>query len=313
MFLYGLSLIYGVTGSTYYSGISAALSAGTHGFSFALLMALVLILAGLGFKVAAVPFHMWTPDAYEGAPIAITAYLSTMSKAAGFALLLRLFGGAFQVVHNDWSWIIAGLAAASMLLGNLVALQQHNIKRLMAYSSIGQIGYLLMGVAGLSHNTASALVLHLTGYMVTNLALFVVIIAWYNLTGKEEIIDFRGMRERAPLLAGALAGALFSLAGLPLFAGFVTKFILFQAATEQGYYWLAAIGVVTSVISIYYYLMVMKEAFVTAPAEGETHRLRVPYVMQGLTVALMLGVFYVGLYPQQLFSAIDNATRFLFV
>ncbi len=313
MFLYGLSLIYGVTGSTYYSGISAALSAGTHGFSFALLMALVLILAGLGFKVAAVPFHMWTPDAYEGAPIAITAYLSTTSKAAGFALLLRLFGGAFQVVHNDWSWIIAGLAAASMLLGNLVALQQHNIKRLMAYSSIGQIGYLLMGVAGLSHNTASALVLHLTGYMVTNLALFVVIIAWYNLTGKEEITDFRGMRERAPLLAGALAGALFSLAGLPLFAGFVTKFILFQAATEQGYYWLAGIGVVTSVISLYYYLMVMKEAFVTAPAEGETHRLRVPYVMQGLTVALMLGVFYVGLYPQQLFSAIDNATRFLFV
>ncbi|MHB8377579.1 MAG: NADH-quinone oxidoreductase subunit N [Dehalococcoidia bacterium] len=313
MFLYGLSLIYGITGSTYYSDISAALAAGTHGYSFALLMALVLIIAGLGFKVAAVPFHMWTPDAYEGAPIAITAYLSTTSKAAGFALLLRLFGGAFQVVHNDWSWIIAGLAAASMLLGNLVALQQHNIKRLMAYSSIGQIGYLLMGVAGLSHNTASALVLHLTGYMVTNLALFVVIIAWYNLTGKEEITDFRGMRERAPLLAGALAGALFSLAGLPLFAGFVTKFILFQAATEQGYYWLAAIGVVTSVISLYYYLMVMKEAFVTAPAEGETHRLRVPYVMQGLTVALMLGVFYVGLYPQQLFSAIDNATRFLFV
>ncbi|MDE3096167.1 MAG: NADH-quinone oxidoreductase subunit N [Chloroflexota bacterium] len=313
MFLYGLSLVYGVTGSTYYSGISGALAAGTHGFSFALLMALVLILAGLGFKVAAVPFHMWTPDAYEGAPIAITAYLSTTSKAAGFALLLRLFGGAFQVVHNDWSWIIAALAAASMLLGNLVALQQHNIKRLMAYSSIGQIGYLLMGVAGLSHNTASALVLHLTGYMVTNLALFVVIIAWYNLTGKEEITDFRGMRERAPLLAGALAGALFSLAGLPLFAGFVTKFILFQAATEQGYYWLAGIGVVTSVISLYYYLMVMKEAFVTAPAEGETHRLRVPYVMQGLTVALMLGVFYVGLYPQQLFSAIDNATRFLFV
>jgi NADH-quinone oxidoreductase subunit N len=312
MFLYGLSLIYGVTGTTYYSGISSALSAGTHDFSFALLMALVLIIAGLGFKVAAVPFHMWTPDAYEGAPVAITAYLSTTSKAAGFALLLRLFGGAFQVVHDDWSWMFAGLAAASMILGNLVALQQHNIKRLMAYSSIGQIGYLLMGVAGLSHDSASALVLHLTGYMVTNLAIFVVIIAWYNLTDKEEITDFRGMRERAPLLAGALAGALFSLAGLPLFAGFVTKFILFQAATDAGYFWLAAIGVVTSVISLYYYLMVMKEAFVSAPGEGET-RVQVPFVMQGLTVALMLGVFYVGLYPAQLFSAIDNATKFLFV
>ena len=313
MFLYGLSLIYGLAGSTYYSDISAFLSNGTSNFSFALLMALVLIIAGLGFKVAAVPFHMWTPDAYEGAPMAITAYLSTTSKAAGFALLLRLFGGAFDVVQHDWSWMIAGLAAASMILGNLVALQQHNIKRLMAYSSIGQIGYLLMGVAGLSHDTASAVVLHLTGYMVTNLALFVVIIAWYNMTGKEEIVDFRGMRERAPLLAGALAGALFSLAGLPLFAGFVTKFILFQAATEQGYYWLAAIGVVTSVISLYYYLQVMREAFVSKPEEGQEFRLQIPYVMQGLTVALMAGVFYVGLYPAQLFSAVDNATRFLFV
>ncbi len=312
MLLYGLSLIYGVSGSTYYADISSALAGGTHDFSSALLMGLVLIITGLGFKVAAVPFHMWTPDAYEGAPVAITAYLSTTSKAAGFALLLRLFGGAFQVVHDDWSWMIAGIAAASMILGNLVALQQHNIKRLMAYSSIGQIGYLLMGIAGLSHNSASALVLHLTGYVATNLAVFVVIIAWYNLTGKEEISDFRGMRERAPLLAGALAGALFSLAGLPLFAGFVTKFILFQAATEEGYYWLAAIGVITSVISLYYYLQVMREAFVTAPEEGEG-RLQVPYVMQGLTVALMLGVFYVGLYPQQLFDAIDNATRVLFV
>ncbi|HYM16253.1 MAG TPA: NADH-quinone oxidoreductase subunit N [Dehalococcoidia bacterium] len=312
MFLYGLSLIYGVTGTTYYSDIAAQLRAGTHGFSFALLMALVLVITGLGFKVAAVPFHMWTPDAYEGAPVAITAYLSTTSKAAGFALLLRLFGGAFQVVHNDWSWMIAGIAAASMILGNLVALQQHNIKRLMAYSSIGQIGYMLMGIAGLSHDTASALVLHMTGYMVSNMAIFVVIIAWYNLTGTDEIEDFRGMRERAPLLAGTLAGALFSLAGLPLFAGFVTKFILFQAVTDAGYYWLAGIGIVTSVISLFYYLQVMRQAFVSAPAEGEG-ALNVPVLMNGLAFALMLGVFYIGLYPQQLFDAIHNATGFLFV
>jgi NADH-quinone oxidoreductase subunit N len=312
MFLYGLSLIYGVSGSTYYSEISASLAEGTDGFEFALLMGLVLIITGLGFKVAAVPFHMWTPDAYEGAPVAVTAYLSTTSKAAGFALLLRLFSGAFEVVHDDWSWMIAAMAAATMLLGNLVALQQVNIKRLMAYSSIGQVGYMLMGIAGLSHDTASALVLHMTGYIITNLAIFVVIIAWYNLTGKEEIADFRGMRERAPLLAGALAGALFSLAGLPLFAGFVTKFILFQAVTEEGYLWLAAIAVVTSVISLYYYLQVMREAFVSKPEEG-AGPLRVPYVMQGLVVLLMLGVFYVGLYPQQLFDAIDDATAVLFV
>ena len=311
LFLYGMSLIYGISGSTYYADIADGLSAGTSDFSYALLMGLGLMIAGLGFKVAAVPFHMWTPDAYEGAPVAITAYLSTTSKAAGFALLLRLFGGAFQVVHDDWSWMIAGIAAATMIVGNLVALQQHNIKRLMAYSSIGQVGYMLMAIAGLSHDTASALVLHLTGYMVSNMTIFVVIIAWYNMTGKEEIGDFRGMRERAPLLAGALAGALFSLAGLPLFAGFVTKFILFQAVTDAGYFWLAGIAVVTSVVSLYYYLQVMREAFVSAPAEGEG-ALNVPLLMNGLAFALMLGVFYVGLYPQQLFDAVHNATGFLF-
>jgi NADH-quinone oxidoreductase subunit N len=255
---------------------------------------------------------MWTPDAYEGAPVAVTAYLSTTSKAAGFALLLRLFSGAFEVVHDDWSWMIAGVAAATMLLGNLVALQQHNIKRLMAYSSIGQVGYMLMGIAGLSHDTASALVLHLTGYMASNLALFVVIIAWTDMNDSEEIADFRGMRERAPLLAGVLAGALFSLAGLPLFAGFVTKFILFQAATNEGYLWLATIGVITSVISLYYYLQVMREAFVSKPDEG-AEPLAVQPLMQGLAFALMVAVFYVGLYPAQLFDAVDNATSFLFL
>ena len=312
MLLYGMSLIYGITGTTYYDEISANLANGTNDIDFALLMGLVLIIAGLGFKVAAVPFHMWTPDAYEGAPVAVTAYLSTTSKAAGFALLLRLFSGAFQGVHDDWSWMIAGIAAATMILGNLVALQQKNIKRLMAYSSIGQVGYMLMAIAGLSHDTASALVLHLTGYMLSNLAIFVVIIAWTNMTGKEDIEDMRGMRERAPLLAGVLAGALFSLAGLPLFAGFVTKFILFQAATDAGYYWLAAIGVVTSVISLYYYLQIMREAFVSKPEEG-AEPLRVPFEMQGLAAGLMIAVFYVGLYPQQLFDAVHNATGFLFV
>ncbi len=312
MFLYGMSLIYGVTGSTTYDGIAESLSQGTDSYQWAMLMGLVLMIAGLGFKVAAVPFHMWTPDAYEGAPTVVTAYLSTTSKAAGFALLLRLFSGAFEIVHDDWSWIIAGIAATTMILGNLVALQQHNIKRLMAYSSIGQVGYMLMGIAGLSHDSASALVLHLTGYMVSNLAIFVVIIAWTDMNDSEEISDFRGMRERAPLLAGVLAGALFSLAGLPLFAGFVTKFILFQAATDAGYYWLAGIGVVTSVISLYYYLQVMREAFVSKPGEG-AEKLNVPLEMQGLAFAMMLGVFYVGLYPQQLFDAVDNATRYLFV
>ena len=147
------------------------------------------------------PFHMWTPDAYEGAPLPITAYLSATSKAAGFALLLRLFAEAFVPVIDDWHYLIAGLAAATMILGNLVALQQRNIKRLLAYSSIGQVGYMLMGIAALSPDSGSALLLHMTGYVITNLAAFVCVIIYYNWTGKEEINDFAGLAERAPLLA----------------------------------------------------------------------------------------------------------------
>src|SRR3989304_2318444 len=190
----------------FFTATPAADSNGTEGLELGTLMGLVLVLAGLGFKVAAVPFHMWTPDAYEGAPLPITAYLSATSKAAGFALLLRLFSGAFLSVVDDWQWMIAGLSAITMVLGNLVALQQHNIKRLLAYSSIGQVGYMLMALAALSSATASALLLHMAGYVITNLAAFTCIIAWYNLTGKEEIGDFRGMAERASLLAASVAG-----------------------------------------------------------------------------------------------------------
>ncbi len=314
LFLYGLSLIYGSAGTTFYGEIAAAYGSGTEAFDLGLLMGLVLVLAGLGFKVAAVPFHMWTPDAYEGAPLPITAYLSATSKAAGFALLLRLFSGAFLPVRDDWQWMIAALAAITMVLGNLVALQQHNIKRLLAYSSIGQVGYMLMAIAALSPDSsapASALLLHLAGYVITNLAAFTCIIAWYNLTGKEEIADFRGMAERAPLLAGALAAALFSLSGMPLFAGFLTKFILFQAVAEQGFMWLAAIAVVMSFVSLYYYLVVIKEMYISQPEEPG--RLPVPAVVSGLTVALTVGVFYVGIFPRHLFEAAQEASKLLFV
>src|SRR3990172_4181840 len=311
LFLYGLSLIYGSAGSTFYSDIAAAYANGTDGFELGLLMGLVLVLAGLGFKVAAVPFHMWTPDAYEGAPLPITAYLSATSKAAGFAFLLRLFSGAFMPVLDDWQWMLAALAAITMVLGNLVAIQQHNIKRLLAYSSIGQVGYMLMALAALSADTASALLLHMSGYVITNLAAFTCIIAWNNLTGKEEIADFRGMAERAPLLAASLAGALFSLSGMPLFAGFLTKFILFQAVASEGFLWLSVIAVTMSFVSLYYYLMVVKQLYIGEPEEPG--RLPVPALVSGLTVLLMLGVFYVGLYPRHLFEAAQEATKLLFV
>jgi NADH-quinone oxidoreductase subunit N len=310
LFLYGLSLIYGVTGSTSYADINAALSNGAGDFGIAMLMGLVLIIAGIGFKVSAVPFHMWAPDAYEGAPLPITAYLSAASKAAGMALLLRLFTEAFLPVLSDWRWMIAALSAASMTLGNLVAIQQHNIKRLLAYSSIGQAGFMLMGIAALSETAASTLVLHLTGYVITNLAAFVVVIAFYNASGKDEIADYRGLAERAPFLALSLTVALFSLAGMPLFAGFATKFLLFQAVAKEGLLWLAALAVVNSLISLYYYLLVIRQMYV-GEAE-EKVRLRVPVGVNAVIVALVIGVFVVGLYPQPLFKATDRAVHAVF-
>jgi NADH-quinone oxidoreductase subunit N len=311
LLLYGLSLIYGSAGSTFYDDIAAAYSEGTSSFDLGLLMGLSLLLAGLGFKVAAVPFHMWTPDAYEGAPLPITAYLSATSKAAGFALLLRLFSGAFMPVLDDWQWMIAALAAVTMVLGNLVALQQHNIKRLLAYSSIGQVGYMLMAIAALSSVTAGALLLHMSGYVITNLAAFVCVIAWYNLTGKEEIEDYRGMAERAPLLGAALTAALFSLSGMPLFAGFFTKFILFQAVADEGMLWLAIIAVVMSFVSLYYYLMVIKQIYIGKPEEEG--RLAVPALINGLAVLLIAAVFYVGIYPRHLFEVAQEAANNLFL
>ena len=308
--LYGISLIYGSSGSTFYSDIDAAYAGGTEGFDLGLLMGLIFVLAGLGFKVAAVPFHMWTPDAYEGAPLPITAYLSATSKVAGFALLLRLFSGAFMPVLDDWQWIVAALAALTMVLGNLVALQQRNIKRLLAYSSIGQVGYMLMAIAALSSATASALLLHMSGYVITNLAAFTCIIAWYNLTGRDDIAGFRGMAERTPLLAAALTAALFSLSGMPLFAGFFTKFILFQAVAGEGFLWLSVIAVVMSFVSLYYYLMVIKELYVSKPEEEG--RLPVPMMISGLTLALVAGVFYVGIFPRHLLEAAEEATKLLF-
>lgn len=310
LLLYGISLIYGVTGSTDFAAIGEALSGDSSGIEESMFLGLALIIAGLGFKVAAVPFHMWTPDAYEGAPLPVTALISAISKSAGFALFLKLFAVAFLPLLDDWRYIIAALSAATMVLGNLVAIQQSNIKRLLAYSSIGQVGYLLMGIAALSSDAASALVLHMMGYVVTNLAAFVCVIIFYNWTGKEEVKDFAGLRDRAPFLAYSLSIALFSLAGMPLFAGFATKFILFQAAADQDLLWLAATAATMSFVSLYYYLIVIKEMFIGESAEKESFP--VPWMEYGALALLVAGVLFVGLYPQPLFDQVDSGTAVIF-
>jgi NADH-quinone oxidoreductase subunit N len=312
MLLYGLSMLYGVAGSTQYSEIAASLAAGTDGFELPLLLGLALIIAGVGFKASAVPFHMWTPDAYEGAPMPITAYLSATSKAATFALILRWFSGPLLPAIDDWQWMIAGIAVATMVVGNLVALQQRNIKRLLAYSSIGQVGFMLMAITAISDETGSALLLHLIGYLLTNLAVFMAIIAFYNQTGKEQIVDFRGLAQTNPYLALVITSGLFSLAGMPLLAGFLTKFILFQAVVSEGYTWLVLIALVASTISLYYYLQVIKQMYLYQPEGGETERWRLTPTGYLATGALLVGVVWVGVYATPFYAAADRAIAPLF-
>ena len=311
--LYGLSLIYGVAGTTGYAEMQAVfsdLASADGGISRALLLGLVMLIGGLAFKASAVPFHMWTPDAYEGAPLPITAFLSATAKAATFALLLRLFGGPLLPLIDDWQWILATLAVSSMVVGNLIALQQTNIKRLLAYSSIGQVGFMLMAITTISDASASALLLHIVGYLVTNLAVFMAVIAFYNRTGKEGIADFRGLAETQPYLAVVLTAGMFSLGGMPLLAGFVTKFILFQAAAQEGFLWLATLAVVMSTVSLYYYLIVIRNMYLREPEPGAT-RWRLSAAGYAATGTLSLGVMLVGIYPAPLFTFADRAVAVL--
>ena len=318
LLLYGISQVYGLTGTTRFVEISEALVAAPD-ISPGLLVGLVLIFAGLGFKVAAVPFHMWAPDAYEGAPTPVTAYLAVGSKAAAFALILRLFTEALMPAVGDWQIVVAILAALTMTLGNLVALVQRNIKRLLAYSSIGHVGYLLVGVAALaavdsedgvsvelSHLAASGVMLHLVAYGITNLAAFLSISAVYRTTGSEDIDQLAGVARRAPTVGMVLAVSMFSLAGLPIFAGFTSKFYLFNAAASQGLLWLAGLAILMSLISLYYYLTVVRQLYIE-PAK-ELLPIRVPRLTTAVLGVLLAGMVVVGVYPAPLMDAIQHAS-----
>ena len=318
LLLYGISQVYGLTGTTRFDELSETLAAASE-MSPGLMVGLVFIIAGLGFKVAAVPFHMWAPDAYEGAPTPVTAYLAVGSKSAAFALVLRLFTEALMPAVADWQLVLVIMAALTMTLGNLGALVQHNIKRLLAYSSIGHVGYLLLGVAALaavdadnrvsvelSHLATNGIVLHLVAYSITTMAAFLSVTAIYNVTGKEEIKDFAGVARRAPVVAMVFTAAMFSLAGLPIFAGFISKFYLFNAAATQGLLWLAGLAMFTSLISLYYYLMVIRQMYIEPP--DEPGPIRVPRLTLGVLGALFLGMVFVGVYPAPLMDAIQSAS-----
>ena len=303
--LYGMALVFGFTGKTQLGEIAQVIQAmSLSGIlsSPGLILGIVLLIAGFGFKIAAVPFQMWVPDVYEGAPTPITAYLSVASKAAGFAIILRVFYSAFglpQWLSLDWGLIFAVLAVIGMTLGNIAALPQTNIKRMLGYSSIAQAGYLMVGLAAMGASPAtdalgrSTILFFLAGYAFANLGAFIAIIAISNKVNSDIINDYSGMGKRAPLLALALTLCLISLIGMPPAAGFMAKFYIFSGAVQHGLLWLVVIAVINSVISAYYYLRVVKVMWLGEPASEEkvlsSGALRIALSISCLGV-LLLGV-----------------------
>ncbi len=316
LLLYGMVLVYAFTGSTHLDVIAGSVSSGSVPFgSNAMLVGITLIVVGFGFKISMVPFQMWVPDVYEGSPTPVVAFLSVASKAAGFAVLLRVFYVAFGSVDVDWSTLFAVLAVLSMTVGNLVAILQSNVKRLLGYSTIAQAGYILVGVAAVAASTPegvgglgpSGVLFYLAAYAVTNLAAFFAIMAIANRTGSDQIDDLAGMARRSPFLAGVLALSMISLIGIPPTAGFMGKLYLFNAAVSSDLVWLAVVGVLNSVVSAYYYLRVVKTMFL-APAESEE---RISYSSPVLVAVAVsaIGILLIGVLPGPLFEITESAVR----
>jgi NADH-quinone oxidoreductase subunit N len=307
--LYGLTLVYGFTATTNLYAIIQIITAGGTPF-WLVVGALVLILVGFGFKISAVPMHFWAPDVYEGAPTPVTGFLSTASKAAGFLILMRVLFVAFpavmgpsnQVIQGDqvWGRLIAAISVATMTLGNLLALAQKNIKRMLAYSSIAHAGYALIGIASFTLFGLISTVFYLIAYMMTNLAAFGVVSAYSRVVNSDEIKDFSGMSRRAPGLALIMLVAFLSLSGMPPFAGFIAKFLVFAAAIQSyssnGQMYLlvlAIVGVLNSIIGLYYYLTVLKVVYLYR-SEDDDKPAPVPTPMYLALGILVLGIIMIG-------------------
>lgn len=268
IFLYGMSLLYGLSGGeTRLSTIAANLVAGGFDQSIGLVIALVFAIAGIAFKIAAVPFHQWTPDVYEGSPTPVVAFLSVGSKAAGFALAIRLLVTAFPLLSEQWHFVMTALAVLSMLLGNIVALAQTSMKRLLAYSSIGQAGFVMIGLVIGTDAGYASMIFYLLVYLFMNLGAFACIILFSLRTGTDQISEYSGLYQKDPLLTLALSVCLLSLGGIPPLAGFFGKIYLFWAGWQAGAYTLVLLGLITSVVSIYYYIRVVKQMVVKEPQE----------------------------------------------
>jgi len=308
MLLYGASLIYGFTGTTEFSQIASAVQ--PSGANLGLIFGLVFLLAGFAFKISAVPFHMWTPDVYEGAPTPVTAFFSAAPKIAAMALFVRVVVSAFPALTMEWQQIVIFLAIASMALGSFAAIGQHNIKRLMAYSSIGHMGYALVGLAAGTAEGVQGVIVYLAIYLVMTLGTFACILALRR-DGKmvEEISQLSGLSRTSPAMALMLAVLLFSLAGIPPLAGFFAKFYVFLAAIESGLYVLAVIGVLLSVVGAFYYLRIVKIMYFDEPVERFEP---MPGTLAAVLGASGLLILFFFVYPAPLVATAGVAAKSLF-
>lgn len=308
--LFGFSILYGLTGTTGLYDIAARLRDAPAAQLPALYVAVALMLAGFGFKISMVPFHQWTPDVYEGAPTPVAAFLSVASKAAGFAALVRVLLVAIDPARVDWVLLMALLAAASMTLGNLLALPQRNIKRMLAYSSISHAGFILIGVAAFRGTFGTpGLLIYLLGYTFTQLGAFFIAALIGSQLGTDDIPEYAGLARRAPVSAFLMAVFMLSLTGIPPTAVFVGKFYVLAAAIDNGLLWLAVVGIVNSVISLYYYVGVIRAMYVM-PATTDAPVPEPPALQVALGIA-GLGTLAIGLYPQPIIDLARNATLLL--
>jgi NADH-quinone oxidoreductase subunit N len=313
MMLYGISILYGLTGTVDIYGINRVLTTGDVSVVPMIIIGTILMVAGFGYKISAVPFHFWTPDVYEGAPITITAFLSVASKAAGFAMMIRFFKVSFidptiqtaslstwaSFVGLDWNYILAAIAVLTMTLGNLVAIWQNNLKRLLAYSSIAHAGYMLLGVIVLSNEGIAAVLVYFVAYLLMNLGAFYAVMLVANKTGSEEIEDYKGLGYRSPILGVTMTIFLLSLTGIPPTAGFIGKLYLFSALINAKWFWMVIIGALNTVVSLYYYVRILRNMFLQGEERSrEPIRFSVPQVAMLCAFAIpiiLLGVYFTPL------------------
>ncbi len=305
--LYGLSLVYGVTGSVVISEVGQAVT--TEPVP-ALILGVAMLVAGLGFKISAVPFHMWTPDVYEGAPTPVTSFLAVGSKAASFAILLRVFVAALPGLWAHWTMLAAILSAVTIIVGNLVAIPQTNIKRLLAYSSIAQAGYILVGLVTASEAGIKGVMFYAFLYVFATIGAFTVAAYFYNVTGSDEIKDYAGLSQRSPLMAAVMVISMLSMAGIPPLAGFVGKFYLFKTIVDN-YLWLALIGLIMSMVSVYYYLRVALVMYRDEPVDNTPISLSGPVALT--LIITMVATLVLGIYPGPLSEVVNTAAHSFFL